>query len=96
MDPTLDEFRERLDDIFLLRAEPLTIEVKLTEAEPIGSPRPDAARRQPFSLVFTGPQQPLLPQAIYRLEHPEMGELDIFLVPIGSDPEGTRYEAVFN
>ena len=96
MDLTIDDFRGRLDEVFQLQAEPSAIELRLMEAEPTGSPRPDAGRTQPFSLVFTGPQQPLLPQAVYRLEHPEMGELDIFLVPIGSDPDGTRYEAVFN
>jgi hypothetical protein len=37
----------------------------------------------------------LLPQRIYRLEHDELGALDLFLVPIGRDDSGVRYEAVF-
>lgn len=53
--------------------------------------------REPFSLTFVGPAEPALPQQIYPVEHPELGELEMFLVPIGPDPEtqGMRYEAVF-
>jgi len=39
----------------------------------------------------------MLPQATYTLEHTELGELDIFLVPVGPDGGGRQqYEAVFN
>ncbi|HET9229065.1 MAG TPA: hypothetical protein VFR31_20475 [Thermoanaerobaculia bacterium] len=59
-----------------------------------------AARKEPFSLMFIGPVRPVLPQAIYPLEHPVVGKLEIFLVPIGPDPRGKqsgmRYEAAFN
>jgi hypothetical protein len=47
--------------------------------------------RAPFSLVFQGGPNPPLPQRIYRVEHDELGALEIFLVPIAAD----RYEAVF-
>jgi hypothetical protein len=30
------------------------------------------------------------------MEHEEIGALDIFLVPIGPDEEGPRYEAIFD
>ena len=46
---------------------------------------------RPFSLVFRGPGEPLLAQRIYRVEHPALGALDLFLVPIGPG----RYEAIF-
>lgn len=59
-----------------------------------------AARKEPFSLLFAGPPRPVLPQAIYPLEHPALGRLELFLVPIGPDPRGKRsgmrYEAAFN
>jgi hypothetical protein len=51
--------------------------------------------RSPFSLVFRGGPSPPLPQRIYRVEHEALGALDIFLVPIGPDEVGQRYEAVF-
>lgn len=55
-------------------------------------------RAEPFSVFFLGPRQPVLPQAIYRLEHEAMGTLELFLVPVGPDPKagGMLYEAVFN
>jgi hypothetical protein len=56
-----------------------------------GAPRVD-----PFTLEFTGPP-PALEQRIHALDHPILGELELFLVPIGLDPDGrVRYEAVFN
>jgi hypothetical protein len=55
-----------------------------------------APRADPFTLEFTGPP-PALEQRIHALDHPILGELDLFLVPIGLDPDGrVRYEAVFN
>jgi hypothetical protein len=53
-------------------------------------------KRQPFTLTFRGPHQPILPQCIYTLENPCHGCLSIFLVPIGPDEVGMKYEAVFS
>jgi hypothetical protein len=36
-----------------------------------------------------------LPQRIYRIEHATLGAFDLFLVPIGPDAQGLRYQAVF-
>ena len=52
-------------------------------------------RREPFSLLFKGPK-PVLPQRIWALENETLGRLEIFLVPIGADVDGVRYEAIFN
>jgi hypothetical protein len=70
------------------------LEVVLYEVrlhEPHGGPR-----KQPYSVYFRTPRQVVLPQAIYRVEHERMGPMEIFLVPIGPDAHGMRYEAVFN
>jgi hypothetical protein len=57
----------------------------------------DGPRKQPFSVYFrTSSSGPVLPQRIYQVEHDQMGTMDIFLVPIGPDGQGMRYEAVFN
>ncbi len=70
--------------------------VTLVEASAL--PEHPGALRAPFSLLFEGPAQPLLPQATYGLAHAALGPapLDIFLVPVSRSPLGTRYEAVFN
>ncbi len=51
--------------------------------------------RTQFWLVFRGGPDPPLVQRIYRVEHPDLDPLDIFLVPLGPDSVGQRYQAVF-
>ena len=46
--------------------------------------------------MFRGPGEPVLAQRIYPLDNQTLGRLEIFLVPIGPDDEGMRYQAVFN
>jgi uncharacterized protein DUF6916 len=48
-----------------------------------------------FSAVFRGPAKARLPQQTYPLQHRMLGNLSVFLVPVG--PVGPRqdYEAVF-
>jgi len=53
-------------------------------------------KRQPFSLIFRGPREVVLPQRIYFVEQAGFGPEGIFLVPVGPDDIGQRYEAVFN
>jgi len=86
-------FEPHIGDAFTITAEPQAIELVLAEVT-ILADRPGG--RDPFSLLFQGPPQPLLPQAIYRLEHPRLGPLEIFIVPLGQDAAGARYEAIFS
>jgi hypothetical protein len=73
-----------------------SVELRLTSVDEL--PRQvGAPRAEPFSLIFIGPRSPQLPQRTYRLKHGVLGELEIFLVPVGYDTEGgVLYEAVFN
>ena len=73
-----------------------TLPLRLVDVRPLGT-FPNAPRQDPFGLVFAGPPAPVLGQRIYRIAHPALGELELFLVPIGFGPDGgVRYEAVFN
>jgi Domain of unknown function (DUF6916) len=76
-----DRFRIAPDDSPPFDAE--LVEVTEIPREPGG--------RAPFSLVFQGGPSPPLPQRIHRVEHEQLGALEIFLVPIAAN----RYEAVF-
>lgn len=51
--------------------------------------------REPFSLIFCGPAEPYLPQHMYTLHHEEIGQIELFLVPVNQDVNGFYYEAVF-
>ena len=53
-------------------------------------------RTESFSLLFRGPTDAYLAQGMYRFQHEQLGEADLFIVPVGRDPAGYIYEAVFN
>lgn len=48
-----------------------------------------------FTLDWRGPAEPMLEQAIYTLRHGDE-TFEMFIVPLGQDKDGARYEAVFN
>jgi hypothetical protein len=53
-------------------------------------------RQEVFSLFFHGPPSPFVPQGIHKLKHSHLGELELFLAPVGRDNDGFQYEAAFN
>lgn len=90
----LESFLPHLKERFMLEADGAPpLELVLVECSPLG--QGEGRSRTPFSLVFRGPSRPVMPQRIYRLLNEGMGALELFLVPIGPDREGMRYEAVF-
>ena len=88
---TCETFEPHVGDAFVI-AEPVQIELELAEARSAGE---WPGGREPFRLLFHGPRDPLLAQSIYRLEHAQLGALEIFIVPIGRDDQSTTYEAIF-
>ena len=93
---THTDFEKHVNQMFRTAIEEISIDLELIECGRIETAQPITGdMREPFSLVFRGPMQPVLNQRVFRLEHAEMGQLDVFLVPIGPDNEGMRYEAVF-
>lgn len=90
------DFFERVGEEFRVAAGEAAVALVLTEVTDLSRPESPSPRRKPFSLIFRGPRTPALPQRIWPLEHAAFGRLEIFLVPIGPDAEGMRYEAVFN
>jgi hypothetical protein len=100
--PTLDkitskDFEGFLNQKFQVRAGNYQAEWSLTEIKPLATGAAALTDcRQGFSLHFKAPPQPALPQGIYAVQHPELGPLEIFLVPIAADREGYYLEAIFN
>lgn len=94
---TKEYFQEHLNTPFHIRfADGQTLELVLADIDLYGPNPASAPRPQPFSLIFIGPRDRVLPQRIYPLEHDRLGRLEIFIVPIGPDQRGMRYEAAFN
>jgi hypothetical protein len=69
--------------------------IETTLAEVTASP---PEKERPFSILFHGPIDPVLPQGTYEFEHESLGTFTLFIVPVGPDPSRQRmqYEAVFN
>lgn len=89
-----EDFEPHLNTTFrLLRGEAEPLELELVE---ITGGEGAFENSYSFSLVFRGGPHFTLQQHIFTLEHDRLGTLDLFLVPIGRDPDGFRYEAVFN
>ena len=94
---TQADFSRQLNTKFRVLAEaPRPVELELIEVKGWRTQPEEQQGMERFSLIFRGPSDIFMPQNIYRLAHEQMGELDIFLVPIAPQWDGFRYEAVFN
>jgi hypothetical protein len=95
-DLAYSDFFERTGEEFRIATPEVAVGLVLSEVTDLARPESPSAGRKPFSLIFRGPFRPQLVQRIWPLEHAALGRLEIFLVPIGPDAQGMRYEAVFN
>jgi hypothetical protein len=90
-DMQFGHFSGRVGESFDVAAGEDRLSLNLEAAQEVpGSPRPGGA----FRLEFLGPADPVLDQGIYPFEIGE-DRYEIFIVPIGRNPRGIRYEAVF-
>lgn len=95
-DLTEKEFSKHVNTKFRVGLDAEAVDLELVVVKGYSARPGDQEGMERFSIFFTGPAKPLLPQNIYSLSHDAMGTLDLFLVPIKPDGEGSHYEAVFN
>jgi hypothetical protein len=94
---TAEDFAPLIGDAFAFDAgEPGRLELELVEVNAVPDSGVGTAEREPFELLFRGPAEPIFAQQIFPLEHPALGRLDVFLVPVGRQQDGARYEAIFS
>lgn len=92
---TTADFTELVNQTCRLHHDALPeLDATLVEAREL-SDHPGPGGRKPFSLMFRAPAETPAEQGIYRVEHPRVGTLEMFLVPIGADDDGLLFEAVF-
>ncbi len=75
---------------------PKPVELKLISVTPRVNEPHEQAGMERFSAEFSGPLDFFLQQNTYRMVHPDLGEFEVFLVPIAKDADRFRYEAVYN
>ncbi len=91
----LTTYEPHVGDVFRLEfADHPPVDLTLVEAAP-GPWQRDVGERIAFRLEFAGPTEPLLEQRTYRMQHAEIGTLEIFIVPVARDEKTATYEAVF-
>ncbi len=92
-----EDFSKHLHTKFRVRAEgPLEVELELAEVAGYRGGASEAAGMERFSLFFEGPSNVFLQQGVYALDHAQLGEQILLLVPVGRSEGRFRYEAVFN
>lgn len=93
---TIEAFQPHVGELFrVIVDEKLEMQTRLSEVSVWGHEEAATRKRHPFSLVFHAAPNAVIPQQIYRIENANMEPFDCFLVPIGPDAQGMRYEAVF-
>jgi hypothetical protein len=69
-----------------------SVELKLTQLSELKV----TPQQERFSVTFRGPREPYLGQGTRHFIHDQIGEFDLFIVPIGMDDDGVIYDASFN
>jgi hypothetical protein len=90
---THEEFSKHLNSKFKVDLDETTsVEVELVEISELKL----YPRQEEFAIVFRGPLDAFLGQGAGNFKHEQMGEFELFIVPIRQDAEGYYYEAIFN
>ena len=93
---TENEFSRHLNTKFRVNLDDNHVDLELVEVKSYMSKQNEQEGMERFSTYFQGPAEPHLPQELYAFSHDQMGEFDLFIVPIAKSEGGFRYEAVFN
>lgn len=93
---SINNFNSLLNTSFVIKiSEEVQLDAELILATELNSYSP--LERTPFSLVFrTQQKNEYYEQGIFTVVHPQEGNLELFLTPLGFDEVGMKYEAVFS
>jgi hypothetical protein len=53
-------------------------------------------QQEEFALEFRGPLDMFLDQGVRNFTHDQMGQFELFIVPVKQDGQGFYYEVIFN
>jgi len=90
---TIETFQQNLRTKFRVSrqaADPVTLDLVNVQAGQ------STSSQQQFSVLLSGPAADGLGQGTFRMEHEQMGVVDLFIVPVERHGEQIRYQAVFN
>jgi len=88
-----EEFSQYINTKFQIKIdEQQMVELELTDVSGLKL----YPKQEEFAVTFCGPPDMFLGQGSRSFAHEQMGEFELFLVPIGKDERGFNYQAVFN
>lgn len=95
---TVDDFEPALGDTFTIAPSESSAAatLRLTDVVRLTATGGRVQARAPFSLLFVSGSADVLPQGLYPMRHPALGDFDLFVVPVGRRDDGVLYEAVFS
>jgi hypothetical protein len=93
---TSNDFNTFLNKLFTIRiSDEVLLDAELIEITKLNNY--SSLERSPFSIVFrTEQKNEYYQQGIFTIVHPQKGNLELFLSPLGFDSVGMKYEAVFS
>ena len=90
---THEEFTKNANSKFQVQLEERSpVELELTEVSEIKR----YPHQEQFSIIFRGPLEIFLDQGTRFFTHDQMGQFELFIVPLRQDEQGFYYEAIFN
>lgn len=93
---TSSDFSAHLNQPFMLELEtlpPILLQLRAVQKLDNGEPTSLTYAQGPFAIVFNGPLRPILPQQVYSIQHPTMGQLQLLFTPIGPQGASMQYKA---
>ncbi len=94
LDPTMAQFKAILGEGLIVTHNRVESTLIVERVSPILNT--ESNNSQPFSVLLRGPLSTQIPQSIIELSHTTLGKHELFIVPIGKDAQGIRYEILIN
>lgn len=95
----LEQFTPYVNDTFeIVLGSDKSVKASLIKAAPVGTPDKIGSGlvgTPVFSLVFRVPNNSKLANQMFDIKHAVLGTLPLFLVEIGWDTQGVKYETIF-
>ena len=95
MEPSLthEAFGQNVNTKFQVQTgDDTSVDLELTEVSELKL----YPRQEEFSIWFRGPADVFLAQGVRNFKHDQIGEFELFIVPIRQEADGIYYQAIFN
>lgn len=103
---TFEDFEPYVGEVFIADYEGGQIELTLDNVKVLSNLQPrdnyleiedvEYPARQPFSLTFEGPREPVLHARVYTLSNEKIGNLELFVSGFRQDHQCMLYESSFS